>query len=117
MCAVEEENRYRMCAQEPCLHFIACSVVRFLFFGYATRKSDPQRDECDVVLSLGPTADTPPARVKLSWPLVTQTKRGDGSYLYLEKRPEGKDSASRLLPYLPTLYLRIHYQRRLHPSS
>lgn len=28
------------------------------------KKSDPLRNECDVVLSLGPTADTPPARVK-----------------------------------------------------
>lgn len=40
VCAVEEANQYWICAQEPCLHFIACSVVRLLFFGYATRKSE-----------------------------------------------------------------------------
>lgn len=79
VCAVEEANRYRMCAQEPCLHFIACSLRQCLFFGQATRKSDPQRDSCDVVVLLGPTADTPPASVKLSWPLVAQTKRGYGT--------------------------------------
>ena len=41
VCAVEEANRYRMCAQEPCLHFIACSKIEhYLFFDYATRKSE-----------------------------------------------------------------------------
>jgi hypothetical protein len=33
--------------------------MALLCFGYAIRKSDPLRDECDV-LSLGPRAGTPP---------------------------------------------------------
>ncbi|OMP12587.1 hypothetical protein COLO4_02993 [Corchorus olitorius] len=49
-------------------------------------KSFTQRDKCDVVLSLGPTADTPPARVKLAT-CSTDQKRKRKLFLFREKTP------------------------------